>query len=253
MSRNKHGLSRKINKNVKKEVRKNSYYGCVICGNGIIQYEHFDPEFKDAKKHDSNGIALLCGRCHDSKTKGLYSTKKVKQAYLNPYNKNNKNNKDSQLYLDFIDKPKMILGSNTFFNYESIIEIYGDKVMSVNIENNVLQINFTIMDEKRNILFMIENNNLVYNLSNDYDFEFIANRFYIRKDNKDIFEMHINARESLHIVLMDMKYRDVSLSVKGDDVKISNAGKQNVNISNCNVSVKKVIVVTKESVLFGVN
>lgn len=50
--KNKFGLSRYIPSDVKLQVRKNSGFGCVICGMGIIHYEHVDPEFHVAQTHD---------------------------------------------------------------------------------------------------------------------------------------------------------------------------------------------------------
>jgi hypothetical protein len=68
---NKHGLSRDIPAQVKLHVRQNSGFGCVICGLGIYDYEHIEPEFKDATEHDPNGIILLCPTHHALKTRGI--------------------------------------------------------------------------------------------------------------------------------------------------------------------------------------
>lgn len=46
MNKNQHGLSRNISEDIKQEVRKKSGFGCIICGLGIYEYEHIDPEFK---------------------------------------------------------------------------------------------------------------------------------------------------------------------------------------------------------------
>lgn len=74
MSKNKHGLSRTIPDKIKEQVRKNSGFGCVICGVGIIEYEHVNPEFKDCTEHNSENITLLCPTCHSKKTRGFLSS-----------------------------------------------------------------------------------------------------------------------------------------------------------------------------------
>ena len=84
MTKNQYGLSRIIAPEVKFEVRKRSGFGCVVCGLGIYHYDHIDPEFKEAKKHDPAGITLLCGRCHDRKTRKFLSVRTVKEAMKNP-------------------------------------------------------------------------------------------------------------------------------------------------------------------------
>jgi hypothetical protein len=81
---NRFGLSRKIPADVKFQVRKREGFGCVICGVGIIEYEHVDPEFRDAEVHDPLKITILCPTCHAKKTRGFLSVEAVKKAMLSP-------------------------------------------------------------------------------------------------------------------------------------------------------------------------
>jgi len=78
---NKHGLSRHIPADVRREVRQRSKFGCVVCRRGFYQYEHIDPPFEDATEHSPEGICCLCGSCHDSVTRGHLSKEAVKTAY----------------------------------------------------------------------------------------------------------------------------------------------------------------------------
>ena len=84
MTYNAYGLSREIPAAVKREVRQRDGFGCVICGLGIVQYEHVDPEFKDARSHDPDAIALLCPQCHSKITTRMWSKGRVKLAMRNP-------------------------------------------------------------------------------------------------------------------------------------------------------------------------
>jgi hypothetical protein len=81
---NKYGLSRDIPAEVKRAVRQRCGFGCVICGSGIIQYEHVDPEFPDATEHNPDHITLLCPQCHAKVTTGFWSKQKVKDAMGEP-------------------------------------------------------------------------------------------------------------------------------------------------------------------------
>ncbi|WP_175549593.1 HNH endonuclease signature motif containing protein [Chryseobacterium polytrichastri] len=81
---NKHGLSRYIPEDIKREIRKKSGFGCVICGKGIYEYDHINPEFNDAKTHDPNGITLLCGQCHSKKTRKFLSRETILEMMANP-------------------------------------------------------------------------------------------------------------------------------------------------------------------------
>ena len=81
---NQHGLSRDIPDPIRRQVRQACGFGCVICGGSIIDYEHVDPEFKDAAEHDPKNIVLLCPGCHAKVTRGMWSKDKVKEAMASP-------------------------------------------------------------------------------------------------------------------------------------------------------------------------
>lgn len=84
---NQHGLKRYIPAEVRRDVRQRSKFGCVICRRGFYQYEHIDPPFEDAQKHDPERICCLCGSCHDSVTRGHLSKAMVKAAYRSTQDK----------------------------------------------------------------------------------------------------------------------------------------------------------------------
>ena len=77
-ARNKHGLPRTIPESIKRKVRQRCGFGCVICGIGLYEYEHFAPEYKDAKSHAPEGITLLCPNHHARKTIGRLSLETIK-------------------------------------------------------------------------------------------------------------------------------------------------------------------------------
>jgi hypothetical protein len=80
MAHNKYGLQRDIPEPVKRAVRAACGFGCVICGLPFYHYDHFDPEFENARTHDAAGIALLCGYHHDKRTRGTLSKETVASA-----------------------------------------------------------------------------------------------------------------------------------------------------------------------------
>lgn len=81
---NSFGLSRYIPDPIKREVRERCGFGCVVCGSAIVDYEHFNPEFKDAKAHDAAGIILLCPLHH--RAKGAFIARDtIAKAAENPF------------------------------------------------------------------------------------------------------------------------------------------------------------------------
>ncbi len=87
MTSNHFGLPRDIPDPVKRQVRQVCGFGCVICGASIIQYEHVDPPFAEARVHDPTRIALLCPQHHAKVTTGFLSKEAVRQAMRDPYAK----------------------------------------------------------------------------------------------------------------------------------------------------------------------
>ena len=86
-NQNKYGLKRYIRPAIKRLIRENSGFGCVICGGSDYTYEHIDPEFNDADAHDPNKMTLLCFACHGKVTTKKWSKEKVKQAMAAPFRK----------------------------------------------------------------------------------------------------------------------------------------------------------------------
>ena len=82
--RNRFGLSRDIPTDVRRTVRRRCGFGCVICGSAIVTYEHFDPPFRDAKSHRTEGITLLCGGHQLESSKGLLSKESIGAANAKP-------------------------------------------------------------------------------------------------------------------------------------------------------------------------
>ena len=130
MTRNKHGLSRNIPSAIKKEIRAECGYGCVLCGNAIYQYEHIDPPYSEAKEHDSEKIALMCGTCHDNVTRKIWSKNKIIEARKNPFCHSAGT---SSLTLDIKHDDDFIIkiGKAEFVNLQSIIRIDGVEILKI--------------------------------------------------------------------------------------------------------------------------
>ncbi|EPN6134514.1 MULTISPECIES: hypothetical protein [Enterobacter cloacae complex] len=126
---NKHGLSRYIPEAIKREVRQRCGFGCVICGFGFYDYEHFDPDFVDAKLHDPNGMTLLCSQCNQKRARGRLSAHTVEIANRNP--------KCKQLgfaneMFDFHNDPITVkFAGVTFYNCKDLIMVNDRPILTV--------------------------------------------------------------------------------------------------------------------------
>ena len=126
---NQYGLARHIPAEVKRAVRQRCRFGCVVCGLGVYDYEHVDPEFKDAKEHDPSRIALLCPSCHAKVTRGQWSKERVKAALQAPKAAEAGYAKE---FFDFTGgHPEVIFGGNTLRNCRIPLMVHGIPLLSI--------------------------------------------------------------------------------------------------------------------------
>lgn len=74
---NRYGLSRTVPPDIQIQIRQRCGFGCVICGTCFYDYEHFDPDFADARAHRPEGMTLLCMQCNQKRKRGILSRETV--------------------------------------------------------------------------------------------------------------------------------------------------------------------------------
>lgn len=125
---NRHGLSRHIPENVAREVRQRDGFGCVVCGNAIYEYEHFDPPFADAINHTVSGIILLCSNCHTNKG-SLISRNTIAEAARNPCCKRagfSRGAFDAGTGL-----PELVIGTFVGRNIAVLLRVMGENILFI--------------------------------------------------------------------------------------------------------------------------
>lgn len=128
-NKNKYGLSRTIPAKITEKIRIESGFSCVICASCPYEYEHIEPEFKDARIHDSNKMTLLCPLCHSKVTKKVFSKELVWQAKKEPWAIKNGHTKYG---LDFSgENLTFVLGNLEIENAHSPLTINGIPILSV--------------------------------------------------------------------------------------------------------------------------
>ena len=127
--RNKHGLGRNIPKSIKQKIRQDAGFGCVICGLAICTYEHIEPEFHSAKKHDPSRMTYLCHQCAGKHTRKQLSKETIWAAKSNP--------KALTVGYSFekfdigTSSPTITLGPLRISNCASVITINGKSILSI--------------------------------------------------------------------------------------------------------------------------
>lgn len=86
--RNIYGVPGDIPTDVARAIRKECGFGCVICGEMICHYDHFDPEYSDLEdEHKAADIALLCTKHHEDRkgNRPVISTRRMRIHRNDPF------------------------------------------------------------------------------------------------------------------------------------------------------------------------
>lgn len=210
--KNKFGLSRNIPEKIKQKVRKRVGFGCVRCGLGFYQYEHFNPDYSDAKEHREECITLLCPTCHSLKT-----TKKVNSSSVERWNQKPKCLKQgfSSFSLPSVsDSMELIIqiGSTNFHSPENILKIDGESVIKLERsgdEDEPILLTFrSSEDESSN---RIVNNEWITN-NDSWDIKIVANRVTVKnKNNHKILDFEYNLGNVFKFHALNIKYKSIKI------------------------------------------
>lgn len=212
---NRHGLSRTIPKEVKRIVRQRDGFGCVMCANPIIDYEHVEPTFANAKEHDPNCITLLCPICHRKVTGRAISKSLVQQAMLSPaakkvgYIGNNIQFSDSH--------PTVIFGGAQLIRCKIPLHVMGEDIISIEYIDGKYLLNARFWDSTGKQTLTIDKNEWIATSKNIWDLKVVANKIIIQeKRGKAAMTLRIEDNERIVIENFEMLIKNTFM-FKGND------------------------------------
>jgi len=229
---NKHNLSRTIPEPVKREVRQRCGFGCVVCGSAIYDYEHFDPEFSEAKEHNPDGIALLCPTDHARKRKKLLSQKKYLKAIANPKALQLKKAGAEWETANFA--PTIVIGQKMFTGGTSVLKIDGELLLGFNEpEEDGLppRLNFRFFDSQETEVFAIIDNEIsVY--SDSFDIETVGHVWTVRsKLYKVDLVIELNPPNHIYVKQLNFQYKKWGLAAKDENFELTYDDNPNILVT----------------------
>jgi len=217
MPQNRHGLSRAIPENVKRLVRKRCKFGCVNCRSAFYQYDHFDPEFADAKSHDPNGICCLCPTCHQEVTSGRLSRELVKKRVIEV---NSAASDPISPPLDLHDGQECLrIGGIRYARIPlSLLSLYGENLLAVTPSNDSEpgSISGRFFSDAGEEMMRIVRNEILFKSAN-WDVEVVGRSVKVRSaPGKICLEIQIDAPRGVVVKKLDMAYRDIHVFANED-------------------------------------
>lgn len=229
---NKHGLKRRVEPDIKREIRKQDGYGCIVCGSMLVDYEHIDPLFCDAKEHDPSKMALLCGQHHDPVTRRIMPKRLIKKHKEDPYCK--KHGYAFSTYFPNPDDIKIKCGNSYFQDTKKIFEINGRPIIWIEKEDDEILFSAIFFDDiGRKIGYL--NKNTFIALVNDCDIFAIGTRIEARTKKGTInLELNIEGDGIVELRRLSAKYFGTNIKInKSGDIKIDSNTFSNIQTFNC--------------------
>ena len=220
MKNNKHGLSRHIPEPIKREVRSRNGFGCVVCGAALYDYEHFNPEFKDAEEHNPDGITLLCPNHHRAKMKGTLTEDEYSKAIAQPYSVTHGWSSTEISSGDF--SPQFIIGPLTFNLGTSIFSVDGEQLMGFGPPEEPgtpPRISMKLSNENNEVIFEIKDNQIKVN-SGAYDISSIGRNWKIWSTEKIIADLAFDLPYSIRISRLNLISGEWELRSDKTSIKI---------------------------------
>lgn len=232
--KNQFGLARDIPADVKRMVRQKCGFGCVICGLGIVQYEHVDPEYHNAKAHTVDGIALLCPQCHAKVTTKQWSKARVLLAMKSP--------KCLQIgytreFWDFCEGfPELHFGGMILKNCPVPIQVQGYPVFSIRrpeIEGEPFLISGTFTDSMGKVSLEVKDNEWIAR-SDHWDVQVVGPRISIREARGIVkLVLRVDPPHALIVEKLDMRLGQWVFLADGDILSINSLQGGRMQFSNC--------------------
>lgn len=213
---NKFGLKRYIPSEIRRKIRSDAGYGCVICGGLFVDYEHIDPEFNKAKEHDPDKMTLLCSLCHDKVTRRVYSKNKVWKAKLKPKTKQAGFARD---ILDPENTPrKVIIGSSEFSMQQVLLVLHNKPILwfsDGSEPDSPYELNFIFHDNNSNVAGFI-NKNVFTGVLVENDITAQGYTIIVRKNRKIFIEIKAKGGDALVISKMNSQYGKARARLTGN-------------------------------------
>jgi len=168
----------KIPKPIREQVRQRDGFGCVICGLGIIEYEHIIP-YSDCNAHEVDNIILLCPNHHSQVTRGFLSKDKVIAAKKNPRCKQLGYTRE---ILEFHDNSRIELAGNRFCYTQTILQIGKIPIIWINPggDHEPAKLNAKFFDNTgNNTILCIKDNEWIAD-TNNWDIEATGGKLSIK-------------------------------------------------------------------------
>ncbi|MCA9803321.1 MAG: hypothetical protein KC777_15230 [Cyanobacteria bacterium HKST-UBA02] len=224
---NRYGIGRSVSKSLKKQVREECGFGCVLCGAALCEYDHFDPPFEALKTaHSASGLAMLCDNHHKRKNRGLIEDSEVREAREHPRAKAQGFIREDEFFRQ--GKANTILLGP--MGTKGVIETPGKAFLRLNDvpvmffdyegDNSIPLFNALFLYPNGNVLAMIRRNELIVKPEEGFDIRTPDSALIFEWEGKRILHLVRLGSNVMTIVSMDLLYVNHPIFFEGSTLTI---------------------------------
>lgn len=204
---------------LKRELRQEAYFGCVICGNPIIEYHHIEPYHK-VKCHEKSNLVVLCPEHHHRANCGEIFKKKVIEAKNKPFN-NEVKFIGKEFFLREYSKTKIKIGSNISETASTILQIDNKKLFTIEQDKDgYAVINAEFYNEKNKLIAVIENNEWkAYKEAKLWDISYSPGHLVIKSNKGRVF-LELKLIDEYIEIKTKFHYNNKNVSIGKKEIKI---------------------------------
>ena len=127
---------------MRRALRQEANFGCVICGNPLVQIHHIIP-WSQNPQHNPADMIALCPNHHAKADAREYPEKHLRECKLSPHN----TGVVTDAFFVGTDKLTVSIASNKFVNMSRILAVDDFDIISITKEGQCPQLNVNFFDE----------------------------------------------------------------------------------------------------------
>ena len=172
---------------IKRQVRQECGFGCILCGMPIFQYDHII-RYSEKPAHDTSNLALLCPNHHNEKTAGRLSRERIDEARRAPFNATR--GTTTTYRLEPSRELETWIGSNNAYvaavaNDYPVLWINGRAFLTIHRDGDFFSFSASVTDEAGRIVLNIQRGELTV-ATDVWDYRYEGRTLSIRSGQGEI-------------------------------------------------------------------
>ncbi|MBU3153511.1 HNH endonuclease signature motif containing protein [Clostridium estertheticum] len=222
---------------LKRELRQEAYFGCVICGCPIIEYHHIN-QYHLVKCHEKTNIVILCPEHHHRANCGEIYKEMVLEYKKNPYNKNN-DYVGKEFILKKYNDLKFLIGSMEYYKTPIILRIDKEVLIWVKEDiNGIALFNAKFYNKDNKMLAVIRDNEWrAFRSAKLWDVVYSPGHLVIRDKKGSIF-MELNTLGEKILLRANMMYNNYEVKMMPQSTAFGRRILKNGGVANCLVGIQ---------------